>query len=324
MPGALLAAAAFFLIDPALLLATSGLLRAVGHQRAPLSLAGLWKELRGSERARVLVTFSITAMPGSLGFVALDRLVRSTAMSIRGNLALLVIALVANFFLSLAAYRALHLIFAGNAPRSELAFGKKPPVSRTLLPLILALGALVLAWLSLSALYGVELQPDYFEPLQTFLWPALVKTMVTFNHTDPSHQAAWPNMPVFFPLAMVLLTSGLGYATSVFFYRLRSEAPGPRFLSQANRGRILKAIEADLYVNAVVTFLVVVPIERLSVLWRRVVHPLFSEGIIKRVPIWIMGTARALLWSLHNGSSHRAMAFVMLGLLVVLVYWVGH
>jgi NADH:ubiquinone oxidoreductase subunit 5 (subunit L)/multisubunit Na+/H+ antiporter MnhA subunit len=326
LPGAVLLAVCLAILAPVLLSTTGAVLEALPGRLDPFDMGGLYRSLRWSDRARALAIATVAGTPFLGVWLGLERALYEGWVGPRASAAAVVLAGLALVPLSLAAFRSLHLVFSGDAPREDApAVLVEVPAWRWAPSLLAALalfaGALPLA---LPLEIAWEVRPDRAEPFLAFLLPSLnvlldggvtvVGTVVDeARPSDPTGR--WWLMGALGALPL------LGFAASWLLYRKGPTALHDRFAALPLVKFVGPVASTGLGSERV---LVEGGSSLLSQIARVVVSFVLDvvlDTLITRL-VALAGTlARALLRLVHNGDVQRTVLFTVLVIASALWLW---
>jgi hypothetical protein len=309
---------------PALLLPTVAVIEALHGRTSLFDFGGLWKPLRATDFARGVLSVTLLAAPISPLYLLGERVAFEALSGPRHSALLTALTVGALFTIGFAAFRAFHLTFSGEQPRSPspallLDVGWPRRATQTILAFALILAPpLFAAQPFLVGLIG----ENYREPFLFLLQPHLVDLSpypVAVSGTPVS-----PDRLSVEPLARYQLSVGLailaivGYGLSRALYRNRAGDPAR---PSGWLGTAFDVVEGGLglegrLVRGAVAFALII-----AVAVRTLVFNFFLDGVITRVTGGLFTLVRAGSRVVHNGDAQRALAVTILVLAVVLFLW---
>ncbi len=312
-------------LGPCLLGATGAVLEALQGRSDAFELGGLWRSLKVADRTRALATLALSSLPPFALWLALER---TLFESLRGPVAPPVVAgllVVCAALLTFAGFRALHLVYSGEAPRSATPANLvEAPLWRSLPALLVSLSVLILcAVFALPSAMAGPFVPGHQEPLQSYLepvWLSLSHEALQGGALEEARRA----LPLSWRLgamALLFVVGVLAYAFSAALYRKGPTRWHERLVKTRVPERTAALAESALGLERV--FLSWLPsfTLRAARVLNAIVLGVVLEGIVTRAVALAGSAARVLIRVLHNGDVQRALFFAVLVAAALLFVW---
>jgi NADH:ubiquinone oxidoreductase subunit 5 (subunit L)/multisubunit Na+/H+ antiporter MnhA subunit len=303
------------------LCATSGVVLERTGRADPFALGGLEHKLPRTHTARLLATGALFGPVFSGAFLAAHAL-KACLFSPWLGPAVAILVGVTLPVLAIAAFRPLHLIFTGKAPRDALANeATEPGASRTLPPLIVALPLLGLGLLFIppGVLSALPFETTYEPPFATLFLPERVVLQGIRGHVLLPWVAPSVGPGVVALVALGALT--LGWIAASALYR-----SGPSSLHRAlfSGARVQRLVDITAQVagrESQVARGVGEGAARLSRLIATNLAPGVLDTLLRRIPSLVGIIMGAVVRFVANGSTQRGIAIALLVLAVLALWW---
>ena len=313
------------LLAPVVASTTGAAIEALQGTTSLFEMGGLAKALPRSERARTLAVLSI-GFPGFVTFLAFERVLLEARVGPFQIGAWGLLWVFALFAIAFAAYRSMHLMFAGPSPRGPVP-ARLVEVTwwRSLGPLCTMLAVVFLGCIAvLPSAWLNAYYPGHQEPFGHFLWPSL-EWMSPFAMDETG---AWRSEGVLvsenlrgqsaFGGGLVVLAA---YVLSAFLYRKGPSSFHRLVTTQPWLQKSIRLWDGDSWVDQAflrISKATVVPIAQ--VMRTVMVHIVFGD-VLTRWTTWVGALLRACLRVFHNGDLQRSLTLWLLVLVWLLWSW---
>lgn len=325
-PAAALLALTVVTLAPCLLASTGNVLEALQGRYDIFEMGGLWRSLKISDRTRALSTLALSSLPPFATWLALERTLVEATDSRFAQPAAAVLLVVTAGVVTFAGFRALHLVYSGDAPRvTPPANLVEAPLWRSLPPLFLSFLALALpAVAALPSAIADAVLPGHQEPFQRFLepvWLFLSFEPLTEESTRGLSRVGLSTTWRYAGMAALAAAGVVGYALSAALYRRGPTKLHARLVTSTLPSRTAALAESSLGLERV--FLVWLPTIAIQVarVFTAVILGALLDVLITRAVALIAAVTRTLIRSLHNGDVQRALFFAVLFAAALLFAW---
>lgn len=313
-------------LAPCLLASTGAVLEALHGRTDAFEMGGLWRALKISDRTRALATLSLSSLPPFATWLALERTLFEAADSRFSQPFVATVLVVTAGVMSFAGFRALHLVYSGDAPRSTPPANLvEAPLWRSLTPLLVSFAVLALAVVAAlpSVLAGVAL-PGHQEALQRFLEPSWLSLAFEPLSDESTRRLSRRGLPLawrYGGMALLGAAAVLGYALSGALYRKGPTTSHAKLTKSGVPARTAALAESTLGLERV--FLSWLPsfASQAARVFSAVVLAVLLEGLVTRSVALVGTLARALIRLLHNGDVQRALFFAVLVAALLMFAW---
>jgi NADH:ubiquinone oxidoreductase subunit 5 (subunit L)/multisubunit Na+/H+ antiporter MnhA subunit len=313
-------ASALLILAAVPLCSTSGVIVERTGRADPLTLGGLEKLMPRTHTGRLLATGALVG-PVFTGSFLVAHVVAACLFAPWLGQTISTIVVVAAVLLALAAFRPLHLVFTGKAPREPIVDVKDAPLSTTIPPLVTALPLLGVGLLHIpeGVLRALPVETTYTSPGAALLLPERVVLQPVRVHVLPAFTT--PSMGPGTVAALALGALLVGWLVSTLLYR-----GGPSRLHRALFGgpRVQRLVDITAQVagrESQVARAAGEGAARLSRLIATNLAPGVLDTLLRRIPALVGVIMGAVIRFIANGSAQRGLVITLLVLAGLLVWW---
>lgn len=305
-----------------LFLCSGSVIHAMGGEQDMRKMGGLASKMPITYATMLIATIAIAGIPPFAGFFSKDEILWKAFTfpyyPVMGKLIWFMGALGAGitaFYMFRLIFMTFHGKFRGTHEQEHHLH--ESPLSMTGPLMILAFLSLTGGWLGIPHLIGEQLGGHIPNVLEHFLEPVFANSQHVLEKVAPAahyaHAAEWSLM------ALSVAIAGCGIFGAFYVYSMRfPELPARLAEVYALHYRV---VYNKYYVDEIYHILVVMPIYYLSVFLWKVVDAFVIDGVGINGQAWLVQRFARAGSFVHNGYLQTYAAFMMVGLVCILYYF---
>ncbi len=305
-----------------LFLCSGSVIHAMGGDQDMRNMGGLAKKMPVTYATMLVATFAIAGIPPFAGFFSKDEILWKAftfpyfpaygkVIWFLGTLG----AGITAFYMFRLIFLTFHGEFRGTEHQRHHLH--ESPVSMTGPLVVLAILSFFGGWLGVSPLIGHELGLSNL--LEHFLEPVFEGSQHIIASTVPQHH--YPHALEWTLMGLSVAVAGSGIIGAAYVY-IRNFPGLPARLAQAYDLHY-RLVYNKYYVDEVYELLVVKPIYYFSIFLWKVVDVFVIDGIGINGQAWLVQRGGRFAGSIHNGQVQTYGAFMLMGVVAVLWYFLG-